>query len=447
MTDLNYGERRRLGDQEDIDIISLDILKEWKRRNPQIKNVMIFVSDSLRWDYLPESIANRGIRFKTIASAPFTAGSFPSIVSGLYPNHHGVHSFFDTLSKWTPTFLNIKNYNTSFWTENVWIDYEPKGSSQIHRILRCKTPIPLEELKTPFVYFEDEKGGHCPYGWTENDVYKEIECRKFFSDYGKKPHSELLKRYKMGIDRSVEEFEKRVRILEKRDLLDSTLIIFLSDHGELLGEYGGLVGHGIPTTPEIAYVPTVFIHPDLPKNITFEEQGVLRHVDLFPTILGLLNINNEKNVDGVNLFESNKMPDFGCNYMRKQVIEEGFLKKILDVELKEKSVWDKNGGYLFREGTNFVLRLILVIYLTTLSRGIHSSYLRGRLQKTPFKMIKNYFTIWRNYSASSIQYGNPHFDKKKSEELIGILKEKQIENKEISKIKSTINKLKSDGKI
>jgi hypothetical protein len=408
---------------------------------------MIFVSDSLRWDYLPESIAKSGMRFKTIASAPFTAGSFPSIVSGLYPNHHGVHSFFNSLSKWTPTFLNIKDYYTSFWTENVWVDYEPKGSSQIHRILRCKTPIPLQELKTPFIYFEDEKGGHCPYGWTENDIYKEIECKKFFRDYGKKPHNELLNRYQMGIDRSIKEFKKRIKILEERDLIDSTLIIFLSDHGELLGEYGGLVGHGIPTTPEVVYVPTVFIHPDLPKDVSFEEIGVLRHVDLFPTILGLLDYPLEKNLDGINLFGSKKLPDFGYNYMRKQVIEEGRLKKILDFELKEKSVWDKNGGYLFREGANYFIRLLIVMYLTTFSRGIHSSYLRGRLQRTPFKTIKNYFKIWKNFAASNIKYGNPNFSNLKSQELIEILSEKKFEKKEINKIKSTINKLKTDGKI
>lgn len=409
---------------------------------------MLFVSDSLRWDYLPDTIAQSGIRFKTIASAPFTAGSFPSIVSGLYPHHHGVHSFFDKLSKWTPTLLNLAGFNSSFWTENVWVDYEPKGSSQIHRILRCKTPIPLEKLEPPFIYLEDEKGGHCPYGWTENDTYKEIECKKFFRDYGKKKHIELINRYKMGINRSVKEFEKRIKILANRGLIDSTLIIFLSDHGELLGEYGGLVGHGIPTTPEVVYVPTVFIHPDLPKNISFDGLGVMRHVDLFPTVLGLLNISLEQKVDGINLFESNKLPDFGYTFVKKKVIEEGSLKYILDYELKEKSVWDKNGGYLFREGTNFLLRLLIIIYLTTLSKGIHSAYLRGKIKQTPvIKMIKNYMRIWRNFSATTMKYGSPNFNFEKAQELSDIVREIEIENKEIYKIKSTINKLQQNGKI
>lgn len=64
---------------------SIDILREWKESNPGIKNIMIFVSDALRWDYLPQSVARRGITFKTIASSLFTASSFPSMVTGLYP--------------------------------------------------------------------------------------------------------------------------------------------------------------------------------------------------------------------------------------------------------------------------------------------------------------------------------------------------------------------------
>jgi len=408
---------------------------------------LFFVSDSLRWDYLPESVAQRGITFKTVASAPFTASAFPSIMTGLYPYHHGVYSFFDTLSKSIPTLLNLTGYNTSFWTENTWIDYKPLGSSQIHRIFRFTNPIPLEKLNPPFIYLEDEKGGHCPYGWSEKDVYKEYECKKFFRDYGKRKNIDLINRYKMGIERSVKEFEKRIKILEKRRLIDSTLIIFLSDHGELLGEYGGLVGHGSPTTPEVVYVPSVLIHPDLPKGINFEKMGVLRHVDLFPSILGLLNISKEKKVDGINLFNSKKLPDFGYTYFKKEVENEGFLKYLFNFELKEKSVWDNNGGYLFRDGTNILVRLLLTIYLTTLSNGFHSSYLRGKIQQTPIKMIKNYFKILKNFCAPSIKYGFPSFDFKKSKELIKIINEIKIESKEIYKIKSTINKLRMEGKI
>jgi len=50
-------------------------------KSQDIKNMMIFVSDSLRWDYTPVSILNMGISTKTVASSLYTASSFPIIIS------------------------------------------------------------------------------------------------------------------------------------------------------------------------------------------------------------------------------------------------------------------------------------------------------------------------------------------------------------------------------
>jgi len=61
--------------------------------------------------------------------------------------------------------------------------------------------------------------------------------------------------------------------------MDRTLVIFTSDHGELLGEYGGLTGHVRPPCPELVYVPTVFIHPLIKNKKT--EESIMRHVDLY----------------------------------------------------------------------------------------------------------------------------------------------------------------------
>lgn len=419
-----------------------ELLKQWKKNNPQVENIVIFVSDSLRWDHLPPTIAQRGITFKTIAASAFTASSFPSIVSGLHPHHHGVVSFFDTLPKDLPTLLNAAGYNTSLWLENTWIDAGHTGQSELHQILNCKNAVSLEHLKPPFIYLEDEKGGHCPYGWTEDDIYKEIECRKFFKDYGKKSNAELRQRYQAGINRSVNEFEKRLHILEKRNLLDTTLILFLSDHGELLGEYGGIIGHGFPTTPEIAYVPTVLMHPNLPGGVNFKDEGVLRHVDLFPTIADILNIKTSKNSDGISLLSSEKLPTIGITYYDTEIH-----MPLITYQLKEKSIWDKNGGYLFRGGSNFLFQLLYGIYDITISQRVHGLYLRGQLQRKKLRMIKNYGTILKNMCRSPIRYGTPGFELEKAEQMIKSFSEKKMFIDEKQKIKNTIGRLKQEGKI
>lgn len=423
-------------------MISSDIFKKWKKDNPQIENIMLFVSDSHRWDYLPKIISQRGITFKTVASSTWTASSFPSIITGLYPQHHGVFSFFDKIPAGLQTLLNLQGFNTSLWMENTWIDLERPSQSQLHRLLNTRNAIPLEQLSPPFIYLEDEKGGHCPYGWTKDDVYKEIECRKFFKDYGYKSNKELKERYQIGIDRSVQEFNKRLIILEKRNLLDKTLVVFLSDHGELLGEYGGIIGHGFPTTPEVVYVPMVFIHPDLPADISFENEGIVRHVDLFPTILDLFDIPLEKNVDGTSLFATEKLPELGNTYWKTEIKFPG-----IKYRLTEKSIWDKKGGYLFRDGSNILLQLIYGIYDTTVSNSVHALYLRGQLQQKKFKMIKNYFKIIRNICFSPIRYGSPEFDFLKAKDYIKESKEIKLTIGEKEKIKKTINRLKKEGKI
>ena len=421
---------------------SNEILRKWKKDNPQVENIVIYVSDSLRWDYLPHSITQRGITYKTIASSTFTASSFPSIITGLYPHHHKVFSFFDKIPKGLQTLLNLPGYHTSLWMENTWIDIGQPGHSQLHRLLNCRNAIPLEQLTPPFIYLEDEKGGHCPYGWTKDDIYEETECRRFFKDYGKKSNRELTERYQLGISRSVQEFEKRIRILEKRNLLDKTLLIFLSDHGELLGEYGGIVGHGFPTIPEIVYVPTVFIHPNLPTGVSFENEGVLRHVDLLPTIAELFNIKTVRNIDGVSLFSSEKLPSVGLTYYDSEI-----RTPLVKYRLKEKSIWDKNGGYLFREGSNILIQLLYGIYDITISQRVHALYLRGQLSQKKFKMMKNYVTILKNMCRSPIRYGTPDFDLEKATDMIEKFAEIKLVIDEKQKIKNTIGRLKQEGKI
>ncbi|HMD54697.1 MAG TPA: LTA synthase family protein, partial [Phycisphaerae bacterium] len=69
-------------------------------------------------------------------------------------------------------------------------------------------------------------------------------------------------------------------------LLDNTLVVITDDHGEMLGENGGPIGHGWVAKPELTNIPLIIMDPDNPGyhiNDTFGSQ-----VDLLPTILDLL---------------------------------------------------------------------------------------------------------------------------------------------------------------
>lgn len=394
---------------------AVDLIKGWKESNPQIKNILLFISDSLRWDYTPKSVSSRGVTFKTIASGIWTPASLSSLVTGLYPPRHGVHYFRDSLPKGISSILSLQGYNTSVWTENTWIDFDPPESSPLYGLLQHRNRVCLEELEPPFIYLEDEKGGHCPYGWSfEDEEYKEWDCRAFFRDCGKRGKEMLRERYQKGIERSVREFNSRMRVIEQRGLEEDTLVIFLSDHGELLGEYGGIVGHGLLTSPEVVYVPTVFIHPNLPEGKSFENEGVLRHVDLFPTICDILSKPITKKVDGLSLFNIEKLPNFGYTYFLERQGKKWGTNSLLNYELKEVSVWDTEGGYLFREGTGPMLRLLRAIYHTVLS----NSYQREIIKRMTLPdVLRSYSATLRCLCSSFAEYGSPSFGLKKARAL------------------------------
>lgn len=76
--------------------------------------------------------------------------------------------------------------------------------------------------------------------------------------------------------------------LKESGLLDKTLVVITADHGEMLGDDGGAVGHGWAITPELANVPLIIMdpgHPGYHVNNTIGSQ-----VDLLPTILDSLGI-------------------------------------------------------------------------------------------------------------------------------------------------------------
>ena len=84
------------------------MLKKLKSQN--IENIVIFDCDSLRWDYTPISILKQGFSIKTIASSLYTASSFPSMISGLYPPKTGVHTWENVLPKSIGGLLDLKGF-------------------------------------------------------------------------------------------------------------------------------------------------------------------------------------------------------------------------------------------------------------------------------------------------------------------------------------------------
>jgi len=82
-----------------------------------------------------------------------------------------------------------------------------------------------------------------------------------------------------------------VGALEGSRFLDNTVIIFTSDHGDILGAHGGLFQKWYMAYEEALHVPFVVVPPGnaAPRSVPL----VTSHIDLAPTILGLAGIDVE----------------------------------------------------------------------------------------------------------------------------------------------------------
>jgi arylsulfatase A-like enzyme/Tfp pilus assembly protein PilF len=84
-------------------------------------------------------------------------------------------------------------------------------------------------------------------------------------------------------------------LLTQRGMLDETLVMMTSDHGEAFGDHGETT-HGIFIYDATTHVPWIAMHPGLAQGKRIRE--VVSAVDMFPTVLELLDVESDAVVDG-----------------------------------------------------------------------------------------------------------------------------------------------------
>jgi len=91
----------------------------------------------------------------------------------------------------------------------------------------------------------------------------------------------------------------------------------LSDHGEILTEYGGLLFHNFPPCPETVYVPLAIIHPNVERG--FIKNIVVRHVDVFPTVIQMLGFKLPIFTERLSIIDilSKNIEVYGFNWYRR----------------------------------------------------------------------------------------------------------------------------------
>ena len=360
-----------------------------------VENVVIFVSDALRFDSMPKKIKDLGVTAKAIAPSTFTANALPSITSGQYPATHKVWRFQDDQLASEPVLFDSHDYDVGFNAETVWLMDEAAKKPPLKWNRQTKERT-IQELDPPFVYFIHDVGPHAPYGH-DNTVWD--SSKEFFRAYSET--ETLRKLYAEDCDNSADRFLPVLEYLRNEDLLDETLVIYTSDHGQCLGEEhnGGQFGHVDPMCPEVVYIPITFLGAGLPKGQDYD--GLLSGIDIAPTALAAQNRRIPQDMDGQQVWTATPSDDrtARCDVWAHENIT--FAGRTVTLNAYAATgLWDQYGGQV-RQRRSRIQRFGYVA--DKLLRGTQSPVW---LPNMSFGTIAG---LLSTYGRNEITYGAPRF--------------------------------------
>lgn len=364
-----------------------------------VTNVLIFCADALRRDHLPPEVRDSGEYVDTISAGTTTPNSFSSIVSGLYPTQHQAFSFTHRLD---PQYNLLNHLEDEF--EVGFHEFNDSGVADVLG-MEYSDDNPIDDAEPPFFLLEREINSHAPYDRSHEDA--DHENAPSFYDSAVIDWEWLRGEYQKGCERVGRRFFDRIDTLESRGLLDETLVVFTSDHGELLGEYSEF-SHSDPVVPELVELPTVFLHPDDRQPVA----DLMSHVDIVPTILDCLDRERPWNGPGQSVYEhasDRKVTEF---VSAPHSLEEWSLQDYY--EYRVRGVWDRNGGYAFNQ-TGVGGRAIHAVRQAPLFNP-----LRGR------DAIRAFSALYHHLSSERT-FGDPDFTADEARETLAAIDEMEIE--------------------
>lgn len=325
------------------------------------ENILLIVVDDLRYDALNvngninfqspgiDRLAMEGMNFtNAFVTTSLCSPSRASILTGLYASRHGVtnnNKIFSHENNFIK-YLRMSGYKTYFvgkWhmgesspmTANSFDEYfsligqgeyidpriDDNGSIAIHKghitdILTQRTiEILSRDREGPFFLMHSFKSVHGPWLALEENrdlygtVFSKSELPPSYFDRLQCPDcvidsvslqtiNSLLKKYYetlAGVDQSVSDIYD---LLERKNLLDNTTIIFTSDNGYLFGEHGRL-DKRIPYE-EVIRIPLIIKSKDfIPANTV--NSNIVLNIDIAPTILEIANTFDKPSFDGISI--------------------------------------------------------------------------------------------------------------------------------------------------
>lgn len=304
----------------------------YAQRTAAVGGPIILVSvDTLRADHLPlygykdvatpviDALATDGLTFdQAWAHSPQTMPSHASIFTGLLPFEHGVRDNMGFMLKpGAPTLasrLRDRGFASGGFV-SAYVLRSETGLGQGFDLYDDKLPPASPEVAIGDVQRDGADTVAAAVRW----LASQSSPRFFLFLHLYEPHTpytppdrfKQLKPYDGEIAYADELIGRLIAALKARRLYDNALIIFLSDHGEGLGDHGEME-HGVFLYRETIKVPLVI---KLPGNARAGRrvETTVQHIDLVPTILDLVRAPRDSNTRGRSL-----VPVFDGAALREQ---------------------------------------------------------------------------------------------------------------------------------
>jgi len=312
-------------------------------------NLIVICVDTLRADHVGcygykrdttpriDSMAKEGILFENASSnSSFTRESVPVILTGQLPSVSGSTGWFakpSTKVKGMGTLFKEAGYKTAFFAAtntmrfpeytqgfDVFDHYsESKVSGNSPELSRMAIDFIGKNKNNTFMMYLHYLDPHGPYD-PPLDFYKKFSpivfpepvgiynhvrmmCEQLISEGfgpGEKRYEDLVLRYDAEIAHTDYSIGMVLDKLKELEILDNTVIVLTSDHGEEFLEHR-FVEHGWTLFKEVTHVPLIFWGKPFSKPIRIAQP--VSSVYILPTVLSALNIPHQRSdFDGHPLF-------------------------------------------------------------------------------------------------------------------------------------------------
>lgn len=321
----DFVSRQRPEQQETFNLDGFDL-------TPRPKNVVVFFLESIGAEYLSlygskhdttphleKLVADRGVVFENLyVTVPYSCKSIVALSSSVYERLDWKLAVMDSPEFCVPTVTEVlhkQGYRTCYAHSGYWswrnrdrffkdrvgtlLDAEQMPDKKINSwgvndkaMLQATLDWIDADPAQPFFLLAYTIETHHPYCVPDEPLKFDV------ADEEEQAYLNAIR----GTDEYIAWY---LRELDKRKLLDDTLVVITSDHGEAFGQHNQR-SHNFGVYEPNVHIPLVMLHPSL-KDLPRRVESPREQIDLAPTVLDMLGYKSPGVWQGRNLFR----PDDG----------------------------------------------------------------------------------------------------------------------------------------